>query len=260
MTLLSFIYFIIASQGFLLTILLFFKKNIEIHLPLILFLLFSSIDFAFQFLYTTNIILNYPHIIYINEPLTLLKGSLIFMYIRNVYHAKKVFYKKDLLMLLPFIIYTFYYSKFYSLPANIKLIEYNNFIKVGLLMNENLIEWFFELLINLFFVWASINLLKKTSVRIKNEYSDISKFNYNIAKKLLIGVLIVYIFEIITILLCYLGFNYCELSNNTSYLVSAIILYLLGYDALMGHNNIIFQTNNNSNTIKLQELNSQLSK
>lgn len=238
MTLRDFFYIIVASQGFLLSLLLFLKKNKEIHLPLIVFLCLSSIDFAFQFLYASRIILSYPHLIYVTEPLTILRGVLIFMYVRNIYHDRPVFYKKDVLFLIPFVTYTVYYVDFYTTSASQKLKEYTAFLQEGMAMTENLVEWAFELLVSFPFVVASIVLLRKLDFQVKNEYSDIENFNYSMARKLLLGVLIVYIFEFLTIILSYFGFKYAEISNSISYFTAATLLYLLGYDALVRHNNI----------------------
>lgn len=241
MTLLAFFYIIVASQGFLLTLFLTLKKNKTIHLPLIVFLLLSSIDFTFQFLHISGIIVNFPHFIYSNEPLTVLKGVLIFMYIRNIYHGKLIYYKTDLIFLLPFVVYVIYYSDFYLLPIEHKIFEYNTFLQAGIAMSENLLEWIFEVLTSFPFIVSAIILLKKIEIKVKNEYSDIVNFNYKIARKLLFGVLLVYLFEILTIVLCYFGFEYGESSNTISYFIAAILLYLLGYDALIRENKLIHQ-------------------
>lgn len=240
MTLLGFFYSIVASQGFLLTLFLILKKNKAIHLPLIVFLLLSSIDFTFQFLHISGIIRNFPALIYSNEPFTVLKGALIFMYIRNNYHGKMIYYKTDWLFLLPFVLYAIYYSCFYVLSYEQKMEEYNKFLNDGVAMSENLLEWTFEILVTIPFIVAAIFLLKKTEIKVKNEFSDIANFNYAIARKLLLGVVVVYLFEITTIVMCYFGFEYGELCNTISYFIAAILLYLLAYDALIREHNLMF--------------------
>lgn len=241
MTLVVFFYCIVASQGFLLTLFLSLKKNKAIYLPLIVFLLLSSAEFTFQFLHISGIIRNYPALIYSNEPFTVLKGGLIFMYIRNNYHGKMIYYKTDWLFLLPFVVYASYYSCFYVLSDEQKIEEYNMFLHDGIAMSENLVEWIFEILVTIPFIVASIFLLKRTEIKVKNEFSDVANFNYVIARKLLIGVVVVYLFEITTIVMCYFGFEYGELCNTISYGIAAILLYLLGYDALIREHNLMFQ-------------------
>lgn len=241
MTLIAFFYSIVASQGFLVTLFLFLKKNKAFHLPLIIFLFLSSTEFVFQFLHISGIIRNYPALIYSNEPFTVLKGALLFMYIRNNYHGKAIYFKTDLLFLLPFVVYLYYYSCFYLLDEGQKIEEYNSFLQEGIAMTENLLEWTFEILVTIPFIVAAIFLLKKTEFKVKNEFSNVANFNYAIARKLLLGVMVVYLFEIATIIMCYFGFQYGEWCNSISYGLAAILLYLLGYDALIREQNAMLQ-------------------
>lgn len=241
MTLIAFFYSIVASQGFLVTLFLSLKKNKAFHLPLIVFLFLSSTEFTFQFLHVSGIIRNYPVLIYSNEPFTVLKGALIFLYIRNNYHGKVMYYKTDWLFLLPFVVYVYYYSCYYLLSDAQKIEEYNTFLHEGIGMTENLLEWTFEIVVTIPFIVAAIFLLKKTEIKVKNEFSNVANFNYAIARKLLLGVMVVYLFEITTIVMCYFGFENCELFNTIGYGVAAILLYLLGYDALIREQNQMLQ-------------------
>ena len=113
------------------------------------------------------------------------------MYIRNIYHGKLIYFKTDLIFLLPFVVYVIYYSDFYLLPIEHKIFEYNTFLQAGIAMSENLLEWIFEILTSFPFIVSAIILLKKIEIKVKNEYSDIVNFNYKIARKLLFGVLLV---------------------------------------------------------------------
>lgn len=250
MKLLDFVYIIVASQGFLLSLFLLLKKNKAIHLPLVVFLFLTSIDFAFQFLHASGIILHYPHLIYSNEPFTVLRGVLLFMYVRNSYYGKIIYWKTDILFLIPFVLYVIYYFDFYVLSVDHKVNEYQVFVKEGIAMVENLLEWIFEILVTIPFIIAAVVLLKKTEIKVKKEFSDITSFNYVLARNLLLGVVVVYLFEIATIVLCYFGFEYGELCNVISYCIAAILLYLLGYDALIREHNLIFLKQSASNEVK----------
>ncbi len=237
MNLYSLLNIAIASQGFLLAIFLLLKKNKAILLPLILFLWFASIDFAFQFLYSSQIILNFPHLIYVTEPFTVLRGVLIFMYVRNVYYGKPTLHQRDILLFIPFLGYLVYYSEFYILSSQQKIIDYQLLTQFGIAMPENLAEWAFELIVSLPFIFYAIALLKKFDHKVKNEYGNIEPFNYHIAQKALFGILAIFSFELFTILISLLGFQYANIYNSISYILTAILLYLIGYDALVRQTN-----------------------
>ncbi|MEZ4909355.1 MAG: helix-turn-helix domain-containing protein [Saprospiraceae bacterium] len=233
MNFIDIIYLIVASQGFLLAILLTMKKGSGIYLPLIVFLFLISIDFTFQFLYSSKVILNYPHLIYINVPLNMLKGVLVFMYVRNIYYGKPTYFLRDLLFFIPFLLYFLHYCDFYLYDSKNKVNEFSSYLNQGIFMLENLAEWALEIFVTLPFVGASIHLLNQFDFKVRNEFSDLTYYNFSLARKFLVGVIIIYGFEIITIILAYFGFPFAGATNAVTYLVCGILLYLVGYDALI---------------------------
>ena len=126
-----------------------------------------------------------------------------------------------------------HYLDFFLLSADEILLEYGHYSNQGIAMPENLGEWAFEIMVSLPFLAASVVLLKHFDFKVRNEYADITYLNFALARKLLFGVIIIYSFEILTILLALGGFQYANMSNSISYLLCGILLYLVGYDALI---------------------------
>jgi len=88
---LNIIWIIGASQGLLLTLFLFLKKDYKINLPLIFFVFLTSIELLFQYIYATKLIFKYPHLLYLSEPFSMLSGTLIFLYTRNILSGVFIF-------------------------------------------------------------------------------------------------------------------------------------------------------------------------
>lgn len=222
-----------ASQGFLLTFFLLLKNDRRLNFPLIIFIFLTAVQLVFQYLYKTKTIVYYPHLIYITESLNVLCGVLIFMYFRNIYHAKIVIRKYDILLFLPFICYFLYYFPFYLQSAEEKISALSVFYKATITWDENLGEWAFEMLANIPFLHASWILLKKYQIKIKNQFADIETISYESARNLLGIILLLYVLELITIILALIKTEWAETSNLLAYILNVFIVYLIGYDALV---------------------------
>lgn len=222
-----------SSQGLLLTLFLILKKDRLINLPLILFVFIMSVELVFQYIYATGFINYHPHLLYFTEPFNMLYGVLIFFYARNIFSNKFIFNKSDLLFFIPFLIYLFYYFPFYFLTAEDKICEITEFRATGISCPVNLLEWIAEVLVTIPFLIISVRLLNKYHHKIKDEYSDISKISYIIVRNLIIISIISYFAEIATIILAYSGSDIAEFLNSFLYILSILIVYIVGYDALV---------------------------
>jgi len=226
-----------ASQGFLLTLFLLLKKDRIINLPLILFVFLTSVELLFQYIYESKLIFQYPHLLYISEPFSMLGGILIFLYTRNIFVEKFILKYTDLLSLIPFVIYVVYYFPTYLQPADDKLFDVVAFFNSGISWRENLYEWIAEIVVNLPFLVFSVLVLNKYNTKLKNNYSDISKISYNVVRKVLIVCIALYCIEILTILFAYADFEIADLINSILYIFEIIIVYIIGYNALVRNKN-----------------------
>lgn len=231
------LYIIGASQGFLLSIFLFLKKDKALLMPLIIIVLLTSFQLLSEYLIVTKYIIEIPHLIYVADPFNALCGVLIFLYFRNIYEGEAAYRRSDILLFLPFLLYFIYYIPCFLESADEKIAyleEYNN-QEINSL--EFLLEWGFEIVVTLPFLLASYFLLKKYELKIKDEYSNVTKVSYAFAFALLIGFIVLYFFETIAVLLGFAGLKWVEIANTVIYFLTICITYLIGYEALVHQNN-----------------------
>lgn len=226
-----------ASQGFLLALFLLLKKDRKINLPLIIFLFLTSVELLFQYIYSTKLIFKYPHLLYISEPFSMLSGALIFLYTRNILSGIFVFRKIDWLFFIPFILYVLYYFPSYNQSAEDKIYDIIAFYNSGISWNENLYEWIAEVVVTLPFLVFSVRLLNKHHIALKNYFSDISKISYVVVRNLIVACIALYFLEALTIILAFSGIGIAVSLNSFLYIFVIIIVYILGYDALVRRKN-----------------------
>lgn len=222
-----------ASQGFLLAFFLWIRKDKMLNLPLIIFIFLTSIQLVFQYLYKTQLIIYYPYLIYITEPFNALCGLLFFLYFRNICTGRMSMSKYDILFFLPFICYLAYYFPFYLKSAAEKIAELRFFYEATMAWSENLWEWSFEILVNITFLYASWLLLKKYQIKIKAQFANIDAISYETARNLLGIMMVLHIFELITIVLALVKPFWAEITYSLMYMINISVAYLIGYDALV---------------------------
>ncbi len=236
---LNILWIIGASQGILLTLFLLLKKDKKINLPLILFVFLTSIELLFQYIYAAKLIFQFPHLLYLSEPFSMLSGVLIFFYIRNILSETLIFRKTDLLFFIPFALYILYYIPSYNQPAEDKIFDIIAFYNSGISWSENLYEWIAEVIVTLPFIFFSVLLLNKYHIKIKDNFSDISKISFIVVRNLLIACIALYCLEILIIILAFSGVEIAVSLNTFLYVFEIIIIYIVGYDALVRKKNEI---------------------
>jgi len=256
---LNLLWIIGASQGILLTLFLLLKKDRKINLPLILFVFLTSVELFFQYIYAEKLIFQYPHMLYITEPFSMLSGVLIFFYVRNILYGNFIFKKTDLLFLIPFVLYVIYYLPSYNQSAEDKIYDIIAFYNFGISWRENLYEWIAEVVVTVPFLVFSVRLLKKYHLKIKNNYSDISKISYSVVRNLIIASVFLYSFEILIIVFAFWGLEIVVLLNTFLYIAIIVIVYIIGYDALVRKKNeiikyIYIEENLNTNSSALSDI------
>lgn len=230
------IWLIGASQGLLLSIFLLLKKDRKINLPITIFVLLTSIELLFQYIYEARIIFKIPHLLYLSEPFSMLSGVLIFMYVRNILSNHSKYKLTDILFFIPFVTYTFYYLPSYTQTSTDKIYDIVAFYNAGISWSENIYEWIAEILFTIPFLIASIILIKKHRAKIKNEYSNLAKINFTIVRNLLVAATILYSLEIATIFISMWNPATATNINTLIYVALVLIIYLTGFDAIVRKN------------------------
>lgn len=245
-------YIVGASQGFLLSFLLFFKRDRYLNWPLIVFMFLTSVELFFQFIYSSGLITQYPHFLYISEPFSMLSGVLLLLFTRNILNEKVEFRRFDLLAFIPFFAYVIYYMPSYLQSAEDKIFDITAFYSEGIFWSENLYEWIAEVIVSVPFLVLSVRLLNKYQEKIKNNYSEISKINYTTVRNLLIVCIGLYFVELVVIVLAFLEVQAAVYFNAVVYISLIIIFYFVGYYVLIrkvnGEVKYIYVNNTNQET------------
>lgn len=235
-------YIVGASQGFLLSVFLFFKKERKLYLPLIVIVFLASFQLLTEYLYLTDYIVHIPHLIYLSEPTNTLCGVLLYLFFRNISEKRPTYRRSDILLFIPFLISFTYFIPTYCLSAVEKIAKLKGDGQAGITSLQYLCEWSFELAANLPFLIFSIILLKKYEENVKNEYTNIATITYPLARLLLLVFILLYGFESLAVVLAFMGIDWMQLTYDGIYFLTTSIIYLIGYEVLVhrGNQNITY--------------------
>jgi AraC-like DNA-binding protein len=233
------VWIIATFQGILLAFFLLLRNDRKINIPLILFLTLTSIDLFLKYFYESRLIYKYPYLLYISEPFNMLCGVLLYFYARNIYFGKPTFKRTDIMFLLPAFIYFLYYLPIYLSKSYDRLKYINDFYNLSIYSYENLYEWIAEIIVNVPFLFMSIKKLNQLDLKVKNNYSDISKISYINLRNLICFIIILYFWEIITIILAILNVQIVYSFDTLIYIFMIVIMYMIGYDALVRKSNLV---------------------
>ena len=219
-------------------IILFFliknSRHLQKYIPLLVFVILYLIEFFLDFL-TTNYPNQFSGLLYLTEPFAMLYGVLIYLYARNQLQAKLILKKQDLLLLIPFFLAILSYLPYYLLPASIKLLDYQYYGKLTSDISENIWEWNFEVILNASFLIMALKELKKYTSKIKEQLSDIQRYDLHLSQLLIKLNLGLYFFEFLFVYLTLYGFPYYEQLFLLLRLLSVGIVFLIGYDAIISN-------------------------
>jgi len=156
------------------------------------------------------------------------------------------------------MLYFGYYFPSYNQPAEDKIFDIIAFYNYGISWSENLYEWIAEILVILPFLIFSVKLLNKYHAKIKNNFSDISKISYTVIRNLIIICIALYFIEVLVIIFAYLDDKVAILLNPFLYVFEIIIVYVIGYDALVRQKNettqyVYIQEPHNSNISAIEK-------
>jgi hypothetical protein len=166
----------IAQGIFLSIVLLTLKGNNTLANRLLSALLFSfAIGIAGATLGASGNYIRYPHLIRVGDPFVLLIGPLFYLYARTLTGTR--IKQKDLLQIIPFIVYLLYLVPFYSQKGEEKIA----FVKQ---MQESqrasvLFIVFLRSVFLLIYTYATYQLLQQYAKAIREKFSNIDQLNLN---------------------------------------------------------------------------------
>ncbi|OEK01101.1 hypothetical protein BFP97_06080 [Roseivirga sp. 4D4] len=171
------VFFGVLQAAFLGTLLLFKsnKRHAPIFLALLLFI--EAIGLNEQSLYYSGLIYNYPQILGVSYPLSVLRPLLIFGFAQAYFSGLPSLKKSHLLHLLPFAIYLLLFAPL-IFSSNAEKITYLNDIKGGVWSDttQGILFFLFNNLIYLCYYIKAWKLLKKLTPNIKLDKSSQSKW------------------------------------------------------------------------------------
>lgn len=216
-----------ASQGIFLSILLLLnKQNRLINSSLIISILIISLGLFNDLFFRTGVVLEYISLAYILEPFNMLFGVCIFIYIRNKIDGKFTWKKSDYLMLIPFVIYSLYYSSFYLLEYQEKYNQVLLFVDSGNAFAENAWEWILESIVNTAFLLMSLRLIVT-----KGKSHNISQLS--IISLITYALLTIYTFETIVSISLICNVQIPDALNYFVYTLLVVLLFGFGYNELI---------------------------
>ncbi|QIA08575.1 helix-turn-helix domain-containing protein [Draconibacterium halophilum] len=220
------------SFGFvLLVFLLKVSTKLKWYFPLAIYVLVVMIDCYAELLLQTGLILQTPHFLYVNEPLNLLVGPAIYLYARSQEYQRFKIAKSDIFFLAPFIISLLTYLPTYTLSADDKIVEYQNFGNLEADVENFVWEWIFLVGITFTFLALALKRFRNYTEKIKTLYSDIQKKDFQLTQLLIKLCMAIYAMELISVFLSYYKLPLSLELYNAYDIVQLIILLLIGYDA-----------------------------
>ncbi|MFC0874957.1 helix-turn-helix domain-containing protein [Saccharicrinis sp. FJH2] len=220
--------FAAALQGIFLTYLIAHNKPKDTK-PIVLGLLtlVLSISLLGGIYGMTGYYKTFPHLINVMDPLFLLYGPLLYVYIFVL--TKNKLPRFYLFHAIPFFIYIISFIPLYVKSGEEKI----QFAEYIFLNNEVPLEALIMQLGRVFYITIyvviSLVLVKDHQKKIKNNFSDIEKISLSQAKKILYFFLFVLLVALISFMLGY-KFSYSfSVSNNIIGFFVGIIIYALAY-------------------------------
>ena len=226
---------LLIEIGFGFILLLFLLKvstKLNWYLPLAIYVLLVMIDCYAEFLLQTGYIVNTPHFLFVNEPLNILVGPMIYLYARSQEFQRFRLFKTDLLLLTPFLASLLVYLPIYTMSAADKINEYQQYGELQSDVENYVWEWIFLVSINVTFFAAALRRFRNYNEKIKTLYSNIKNTDLRITQILIRLCIAIYTLELFSVFL-----TYYELPFNTEFynvydIVQLIVLVLIGYDAV----------------------------
>ena len=219
--------------GFILLLfLLKVSTKLNWYLPLAIYVLLVMIDCYAEFLLQTGYIVNTPHFLFVNEPLNILVGPMIYLYARSQEFQRFRLFKTDLLLLTPFLASLLVYLPIYTMSAADKINEYQQYGELQSDVENYVWEWIFLVSINVTFFAAALRRFRNYNEKIKTLYSNIKNTDLRITQILIRLCIAIYTLELFSVFLTYYELPFNTELYNVYDIVQLIVLVLIGYDAV----------------------------
>jgi AraC-like DNA-binding protein len=201
--------------------------------PKLLLLFFSIIGFVLieQYLFQSNIIFEYPHLLGLTYTLPIILGPILLFYTRSLVKENNEYFFRDFLLhAIPFLLITsFLVYDFYLLNPQEKLIYYERQTQGETSVYIYIAEFFINFSIPVYSI-VSLLLLKKHLKQIKQSYSNIKNIDLHWLKIVLFCMAFVSFVSVLMGLLSdYFNFISYEDGDNLMYIILTVIIYFLGY-------------------------------
>lgn len=233
-----------VSQGVFLAVFLLLKRSKAlINLPLAIYILLMSGSLLNTLFIGEGSTFSLFGFAYITELCNLAYGLLIFIYTRNKIEGHMALKKTDFWFATPFALYFIYYLLFY------KDVYYASadYLSAGLEFSGHILEWSFEIAVNVGFLIASLYSLRTYHRQIEQNYSDLERINFNSTRNLVYVCLAAYLFEVILVLLLAAGVDGAKFYYNLIYVLFIGTLFLFGY------NELIYSTSTATTVVKAEK-------
>jgi AraC-like DNA-binding protein len=225
------IFLFAAVQGFLLSLLLFLKKqNIYANRILAAAVLCISIDLVSNYLTAVKFYEKYPSTFGATVAFPFLYGPLFYFYALILIKRKERFELKFLLHFLPAIVLHLYLIPFYFLNSQEKMIQINIFLHAG-----EPVTYIFGLLSpvsGFIYTVLTFKVINKFNDNLKTHYSNIDKIKVNWLRYIIICGLFVWIVVALSPFIRVLLGHAAE-GFRPIYLAVSIMVYAIGYGALI---------------------------
>ena len=217
-----------STQGLFLALLLYNKPGNKTANRFLAALMISySVFIADASLSGTPITMRYPHLIALANGVIFLIGPLHYLYTRSLISPNFAFSKKQLLHFIPFAsFYLYFLFPFYLKSGAFKIA----FVQ-GLDVNGPTIGI-------LFYSWAiifqgitymvvNLKILKKHSLRIKDNFSSLDRINLNWLRNITLMALVIWVLGLVVEILQL--YNYATSFTVSVPIAIAILIYTMGY-------------------------------
>lgn len=224
--------FILGSvQGFLLTILLFVKKqNKQANRILSVAILCLSLDLLAAYLFSIKFYIEHPATFGATAAFPFIYGPIFYLYTLILSGEKKKFKAVYLLHFLPFLLFHLYLSPYYFLSDADKLRKINEYLSV--IQPDLLVISLMKPLHGFIYTLFSLKVLSHLYIRMKESYSNIDTLKFNWLRYLLSGTIIVWCVAAASILSEAFAYSESPVLQELIYIFIAVLVYAIGYGAL----------------------------
>lgn len=223
-----------SLQGLFLTaILLFNRKGLKSANRVLALLIFSvSADMFMTYLYLSDNISRFPHLISTAEPLFMLYGPLLYIYTKMITTPRFIFKKHYILFFLPSVLEAVLWIPFYLQPGDIKLHELRTFETDTIQVLEFWVIWNLELAYNIIFAFLATQVLKNHTGTLKNLFSDNSYLRFARLRNIILFTMALLLSQAFIIILTLFGFEDVESGFTILYCSVTVLFYSIGYIGL----------------------------